>query len=128
MKKIYGYLLLLFCLSIISCAKAPLPQATSPDKKILLEAGVENGKAYYTVKKNNKTILGKSFLGFTLKNMESLDKDFEIADVKNSSFSETWTQPWGEELNTNNTYNQLELKLERESGFNSESLLLYSGI
>lgn len=125
MKKIYRYLLLLFCLSMISCAKAPLPQATSPDKKILVEAGVENGRAYYTVKKNNKPILGKSFLGFTLKNMESLDKNFEIADIKNSSFSETWTQPWGEELNTDNTYNQLEINLKEKTGLQRKLTVIF---
>ena len=93
----------------------------SPDGKLECNYGVENGRPYYTLKKNGKTIVEKSFLGFTLtpykhqpytfKNtIDNSDidfsKNFEQGKIQNSSFNETWKPVWGEESEIQNSYNQ----------------------
>ena len=96
----------------------------SPDGTISVSVGSENGKIYYTVNKENKVILNKSFLGFILKDSE-LDKDFIIKDVKESSFSETWEQPWGEETSVENKYNQLTVNIEESSGLKRKFTVVF---
>ncbi len=112
----YTLNLFLFALLFITaCTTQNDSSVKSPDGTISVSVGSENGKIYYTVNKENKIILNKSFLGFILKDSE-LDKNFIIKDVKESSFSETWEQPWGEEALIENKYNQLTVNVEESDG------------
>ncbi len=91
------------------------PLVSSPDGSIRVHVGIEEGKLYYSVDKNDKVILNKSLLGFVLKDSE-LNKNFKITNTEESSFSDTWTQPWGEETTVDNKYNQLKVDMEESAG------------
>lgn len=96
----------------------------SPDGSIRVHVGVEEGKLYYTVDKNNKVILNKSLLGFVLKDSD-LNKGFKISDTEESSFSETWSQPWGEESTVLNKYNQLKVNVEESEGLKRKFSVIF---
>ena len=90
-------------------------QVSSPDKSISIHTGVEDGRVFYTVSKNDDVLLDKSFLGFTLAD-GPLGDDVAIAGVTHSSYSGTWDQTWGEEIVVDNTYNQLTVHVEEKAG------------
>ncbi|NDV94683.1 glycoside hydrolase family 97 protein [Dysgonomonas sp. 521] len=108
------FLLALICFTACTPGSKD-PSAVSPDGSIRICVGAEEGKIYYTVNKDDKVVLNKSFLGFVLKDSE-FNKDLEITNVEGSSFSETWTQPWGEEATVDNKYNQLKVDVEEAAG------------
>lgn len=116
------FLFALICFT--ACDQKSSPEVKSPDGSILVSVGTEDGKIYYTVSKNNKAVLNKSFLGFTLKD-SALDRDFIITDIKHSSFSETWDQPWGEEISVENKYNQLAVNVEEAEGLKRKFTLVF---
>lgn len=115
-------LLALMCLT--ACEQKSKPEVKSPDGSILISVGTEDGKLYYTVTKNGKAVLNKSFLGFTLKD-SSLDKNFIITDISNSSFNESWDQPWGEEVTVENKYNQLAVNVEEADGLKRKFTVVF---
>lgn len=86
----------------------------SPNGKISVELHLEKGKIFYSAKKNGKTILNKSQLGFVLKD-GNLDRNFKIRKVKHSTFDENWEQPWGEEITVRNHYNEMVATVEENS-------------
>lgn len=114
MKKIglYALLGLFFC----SCGKE-VQQATrlSPDGHLQVEVGTDSGRIYYTVSRDSVPVITRSYLGLQLADGD-LQNDFSILKVSENAFSETWEQPWGEELTADNTYNQLTLELQQNSG------------
>lgn len=114
MKKIglYALLGLFFC----SCGKE-VQQATrlSPDGHLQVEVGMDSGRIYYTVSRDSVPVITRSYLGLQLADGD-LQHGFSILNVSESAFSETWEQPWGEELTADNTYNQLTLELQQNSG------------
>jgi len=111
MKQVMKYIFFVF-LIFISCANSnSRNEVNSPDGNIRVNVGLENGKIYYTVLKNNKAVLDKSFLGFVLKD-GVLGENMNITGVKQSSFSETWSPVWGEESEIENAYNQMAVNLE----------------
>lgn len=113
MKKIglYALLGLFFC----SCGKE-VQQATrlSPDGHLQVEVGMDSGRIYYTVSRDSVPVITRSYLGLQLADGD-LQHGFSILNVSESAFSETWEQPWGEELTADNTYNQLTLELQQNS-------------
>jgi alpha-glucosidase len=54
-------------------------------------------------------------LGFLINADESLCSGFEVIKTSKSSFDETWNQPWGEEINVRNHYNELRISLQEKS-------------
>lgn len=120
----YTLNLLLFVLLFITACTQKNSSVKSPDGTISVSIGSENGKIYYTVNKEDKIILNKSFLGFILKDSE-LDKNLIIKDVKQSSFSETWDQPWGEETSVENRYNQLAVNVEEADGLKRKFTVVF---
>lgn len=117
------YLFLSALLFMTACAQKDF-SVKSPDGTISVSVGTENGGAYYTVTKGDKTILNKSFLGFVLKDSE-LDKGLVIKDAVLSSFDETWEQPWGEETSVVNKYNQLTINVEESDGLKRKFNIIF---
>lgn len=101
-----------------------MPEITSPDGTIKVEVGTDSGRLYYTLLKENKVILGKSYLGFILKDSE-LNKGLTIKSIEHSSFSEKWNQPWGEEITVDNTYNQMKVNVAEQGGLKREFSLVF---
>lgn len=112
-------ILKLLCISLLfftACNDADEQKSvTSPDGSIQVNVGAEDGKIYYTVNKDSKVILNKSHLGFIFKDSD-FSKGFRIINIQESSFSDTWTQPWGEETTVDNKYNQLKVDIEESAG------------
>lgn len=101
----------------ISCSKQPdVRSVKSPDGRIALSFKLINKEIYYSVVRDDVPVLNDSKLGFQFANMSSLDKDFRIVEALETSFSETWEQSWGEKRFIDNKYNQLQVKLEENSG------------
>lgn len=124
MKQLIQCILFVF-LCLASCANdKQKTEVNSPDRSIQVKVGIENGKIYYTVSKKNILVLDKSFLGFTLGNSE-FDKGFDIKDIEHSSFSETWNQPWGEEISADNTYNQMSVTVSESEGLKRRFVVVF---
>ena len=85
---------------------------TSPDGHLRVTVGLKGGKPYYTVERDGKPIVNRSYLGFTL-NDGAFDSNFKLVGKSRDSKDETWTQPWGEDRVVQNHYNELKVKLQQ---------------
>lgn len=94
----------------------------SPDGKIVLEVGMDNSRIYYKVSKEGKSILNPSFLGFELKD-GSLRDHLSVKNITHSKFDETWKQPWGEEIEVRNHYNEMKVLVKDNSKLSREFLI-----
>tara|TARA_B100000809_G_scaffold266423_1_gene329082 strand:- start:6190 stop:8187 length:1998 start_codon:yes stop_codon:yes gene_type:complete len=74
-----------------------------------------HGMPMYSVAHNKTKIVDWSRLGLEFTHYPSLGSNLVLIDSKNSSFDETWIQPWGEEKLIRNNYNQLEVTLQEQS-------------
>jgi len=130
MKLTYKDLLKVFCLFVLLFGFSPLAIAQtlknntvkSPDGKIVLEVGLENSKIYYKVSKEGKSILNPSFLGFDLKD-GSLKDNLSVKNISHSKFDETWKQPWGEEIEVRNHYNEMKVLVKGNSKLSREFII-----
>lgn len=112
-RHLYSVFLSLLLL-ITGCTEKQIAIVNSPDGNIRLEAQLVNGKFYYSVNYKSQTVIDKSLLGFILQDSDFY-QDFRIDNIQNSSFSEVWNQPWGEDLTADNTYNEMVVKLTEKS-------------
>jgi len=111
------HLLEIAALSIVtilmtSCSSDVSYQATSPDNSVKLSFALKDGKAFYTLSKDNREVITESALGFLFTGNDSMNSHFRVSDFKETSFDETWEQPWGEDRLVRNNYNQLFITLE----------------
>lgn len=94
-----------------SCSKASAANTElSPDGSICVNFGVKEGKPYYTVAKSGKLVVDTSYLSLSLKE-KALGLNSDIRDIAHSSFDETWQEPWGEESEVRNNYNEMKIIL-----------------
>lgn len=101
---------------LFACGKKEFYSLNSPDGNIKMTFNLSEGKPYYSVTKNGKEIIRPSVLGFELAGNDDFDRDFTIIGVTESSFDETWSQPWGEEIEVRNHYNEMKIELREEKG------------
>lgn len=123
MKQLY-LAFFLFTLLCAGCEKQQKAIVHSPDGRLTLEARLENGRLYYAVDNTSGAVVGKSLLGFVLKDGD-FNRDFRIEHINHSSFSEVWQQPWGEELSAENTYNQMEVMLSEKGGAKRQLAVIF---
>ncbi|MDR2556126.1 MAG: glycoside hydrolase family 97 protein, partial [Bacteroidales bacterium] len=88
----------------------------SPNDKTKITFKLDDGKPFYSVKKNGTTVLNPSALGFVFSDGNSLCSDFEIKKVKRNSYDKTWQQPWGEEVDVRENYNEMIVCLQDGKG------------
>ncbi len=100
-------------------------ETVSPDSTIQVKVIVEKGKVFYTVCKQHKPVINKSFLGFKFSNMPDLDHDFIISGVEKNNYDQTWEQPWGEEKFIRNNYNELIVHLKEKSSLHRNLDLIF---
>lgn len=91
-------------------------QVSSPDKILIVTVGLEGSIPFYQVERHGKNVIEKSRLGLRFKDAHHLDGGFVISSSEESSFDETWVQPWGEKKNIRNHYNELRATLTESSG------------
>ena len=94
--------------------------AASPNGKVVVRFGIDNGRPYYTVQYDTKDIIKKSFLGLELakdkhasKGMKetSLMAGFELMQTIKTSHDDTWKPVWGETDEIRNHYNEMTVSL-----------------
>lgn len=135
---------LLFISAIIllaACSKtAQVVQSenlSSPDGSLTAVVSLdENGGIKYSLNRGETQVILPSTLGFELRGTVYADKitytngveksdskpcytlvdGFKIEAIEHSSFDETWNPVWGEESSIRNHYNEMLVKLSRESG------------
>ena len=105
----------LMCLIVSTMAIAGDVRLSSPDGSLTVTAGVDGGKAWYQINRGSETIMGRSHLGLVLKDGD-LNDNFKMGKVTRSSLDETWSQPWGEDAQVRNHYNEVRLTLKEKSG------------
>ena len=119
----FKVLIVLLCCSVMAMAQGNVESnsdkwktAASPNGKVVVGFGIDNGRPYYTVQYGTKNVIKKSFLGLELakskhasKGMEetNLMDGFEITETQKTSFDETWKPVWGETSEIRNHYNEM---------------------
>jgi alpha-glucosidase len=91
-------------------------ELASPNGQNKIKFELVKNAPKYAVSHGKTEVITPSDMGFLLKGNENLSSDFEIKNVKNNSFDETWEQVWGEKKNIRNHYNQLSVELQQKSG------------
>lgn len=120
--KILTVFIILFGLSPTIVAQNLKNIVKSPDGTITLEVGTNQGKVFYKVSKDKKSILNESYLGFELKG-NSFKDNFSIKNISHSKFDKTWQQPWGEEINVRNHYNEMKVSVKENSELTRELVI-----
>lgn len=127
MKKLTLALCYLFVMTIINAQ-----ELKSPNGNFELNFSLnKEGSPIYSLKYKGKSVINPSKLGLELTGNESAEfgaeikknKDpktslydgFNISDVKNSSFDETWQPVWGETKDIRNHYNEMAVTLNQKS-------------
>ena len=113
MKKILFLVIIYLCANVLAVAKDA--KVSSPDGSLTVTVGVDGGRAWYQVNRGNELILGRSELGFVLKDSD-LRGNFKMGKVTSSSLDETWSQPWGEDAVVRNHYNEMRVTLQERGG------------
>ena len=55
----------------------------------------------------------------------SLDSDFRVVAFARATKDETWRQPWGEEVDVRNHYNELTMKLAQKKGLQRQLNIVF---
>ncbi len=102
--------LILLAMSVLAACTAGT-DVSSPDGKISVRVSLtKSGAPQYAVCVNGKPFVEESALGLVASEVNLAD-GFKLVSKKVSKFSETWTQPWGQnKVNTDN-HKELEVKL-----------------
>ena len=108
-------LLLTISLSCTKQEKNVSYQVASPNVINKISFELLKGTPVYSVTHGDKIVLDTSNLGFVFKNQDSLNNNFEVLSIDESSFDETWEQVWGEKKTIRNNYNQLSVTLQEKS-------------
>ena len=103
------------CLAMNLLASAKDVKVSSPDGALTVTVGVDGGKAWYQVNRGTEAVIGRSALGFVLKDGHLKD-NFKMGKVTRSSLDETWSQPWGEDAQVRNHYNEMRVRLQEKNG------------
>ena len=120
-------LFLVLCFALLPMAMMAKQEATvsSPSGNLTLTAGVDNaGRPYYSLRRGGEVILLPSALGMKLKD-GSLENDFRVVAFARATKDETWRQPWGEEVDVRNPYNELTMKLAQKKGLQRQLNIVF---
>ena len=90
-------------------------QLKSPDENLIMAFSLlSDGTPSYNLTYKGKEVIKPSKLGIELKNDKiSLLNGFTVADLKTSTFDESWTPVWGEVAKIRNHYNELTVTLNQ---------------
>ena len=101
--------------NIASKATPPVHLADSPSGKLQLIFELKDGVPTYRLNKGASYVILSSELGAVLEE-EDLSQNFEIIGYQKRDSSSTWTQPWGEVKQIEDTHQELAVFLKHESG------------
>src|SRR5690606_35521914 len=86
----------------------------SPGGQNRINFELVNDAPRYAVSHGETEVISLSKMGFVLRDNDSLSKNFEVINVEETSFDETWEQVWGEKQHIRNNYNQLIVELQEK--------------
>lgn len=89
------------------------PVVSSPDGNIKVDVIRDGSSLSYSVSVGGDTLIKPSRLGLEASGL-SLSDDLKM-EIKHSSFDETWLQPWGENKEIRNHYNEMAVTLSDDS-------------
>ncbi|MDT8408856.1 MAG: glycoside hydrolase family 97 protein [Wenzhouxiangellaceae bacterium] len=103
-------------LVLCTLAGAPLMAATveSPGGVLAVKFELLKGAPHYSVQRFDEVVIASSRLGLDLSDEPSLAESLELIGERRRSFDETWTQPWGEQTEVRNHFNELAIDLGRD--------------
>ncbi len=113
MKRFFVFAFISLAMNLLASAKDV--KVSSPDGALTVTVGVDGGKAWYQVNRGTEAVIGRSALGFVLKDGDLKD-NFKMGKVTRSSLDETWSQPWGEDAQVRNHYNEMRVRLQEKNG------------
>ena len=113
MKKFFIFAMMLLNMSALADAKDV--KVSSPDGTLTVTVGVDGGHAWYQVTRGQERIIDRSALGFVLGDGDFKD-NFKMGKVTRTSLDETWSQPWGEDAQVRNHYNEMRVRLQEKGG------------
>jgi alpha-glucosidase len=100
MKNLQLFFLAALAILLVNCApeKNKTASVASPDGKNKIQFEIKDGVPFYSVQHAETSVVNPSKLGFVFKGGDNFNAGFTVADVKTSSFDETWEQVWGESI------------------------------
>lgn len=107
--------MLLFCLVSMAALAAPKNVLTSPDGKLTLKVSKRGDKACYALFRGTTPIITESALGLSLKDQPAQQIKGALSFTR-STHDDTWTQPWGEQAEVRNNYNELAVGMTTTAG------------
>lgn len=110
MKQRFIYIIVSFWF-LISCTSPKQTEVTSPDGHIRLALTLVIMVGELTGKYWRYLVYQPSMLGFTAKDGVNLAEGFKVINTDFTTHDETWTQPWGENKNIRNHYNEMAVHL-----------------
>ena len=113
MKKLLSVVFMCLALSVVASAEDV--KVSSPDGQLTVTVGVDGGKAWYSVVRGTEAVINRSKLGFVLKDGDFKD-NFKMGKVTRGTLDETWSQPWGEDAQVRNHYNEMRVTLQEKGG------------
>lgn len=113
MRRILLCALMCLCINALGVAKDVV--VSSPDGALTVTMGVDNGQAWYRVDRGSEPVIGRSALGLSIKDAD-LQGGVGMGKALRASLDETWSQPWGEDAQVRNHYNQVTVRLHERRG------------
>ena len=86
-------------------------RVSSPDGKNEVVFGLIEGVPYYRVNRQGTAVILPSKMGFVFLDNAPLNAGLSIVASEQTTFDETWTQPWGEVREIRDHHNELRVRL-----------------
>ncbi len=83
----------------------------SPDGRNKVGVATYQGRLYYILTRDGRSVLVPSMLGFQFKGATPLRDSLRITGQARKSHDETWTQPWGEVARVRDNHNELRVSV-----------------
>lgn len=113
--KLRHILLLAVAMMASACCNSTKFSFDSPDGRLKFNLMEREGDICYTLSRDGQPVIDTSRLGLVLKEL-NLAEGLRLDRAEHSSFDETWRQPWGEETEVRNRYNQMQVSLVNADG------------
>lgn len=113
MRRILLCAVMCLCINVLGVARDVV--VSSPDGALTVTMGVDNGQAWYRVDRGSEPVIGRSALGLSIKDAD-LQGGVGMGKALRASLDETWSQPWGEDAQVRNHYNQVTVRLHERRG------------
>lgn len=111
---IFVLTLILLNVFLKSCNNSNSNTLYSPDNKIELNFEIINGEAYYSVKKENNSIVKTSKLGMVLEGEINIGEGLKILNKSINSSNTTWFPDFGEFDEIIDNYNSMSITLSND--------------